>query len=233
MSREISLATLPQELEAHRALEESLAGIARDEKRLQLAMKRAIDLVGGVLLFALLLVPAVIIAVLIHFDSRGAPLLTQPRVGKNGRIFHMYKFRTMCQDAHAQIADLQGLNEQAGPIFKIRNDPRMTRVGRWLRKLSIDEVPQLLNVVRGDMSLVGPRPPLPHEVQVYTRHQLRRLGARPGLTGLWQVSGRSTINDFDTWLALDLEYVRRWSLWLDLRILAKTIVVVISARGAQ
>jgi lipopolysaccharide/colanic/teichoic acid biosynthesis glycosyltransferase len=143
----------------------------------------------------------------------------------------MYKFRTMCQDAHAQIADLQALNEQAGPIFKIRNDPRMTRIGRWLRKLSIDEVPQLLNVVRGDMSLVGPRPPLPHEVQVYTRHQLRRLGARPGLTGLWQVSGRSTL-PFDEMVALDIQYIEEWTLVRDMVILVKTLPAVLSTRGA-
>lgn len=225
------MATLPQELEAHRALEESLAGLARDDKRVQLVLKRAIDIVAGLLLLAALGIPAAIVALLIRIDSRGAPLLTQPRVGKSGRIFHMYKFRTMCQDAHAQIADLQALNEQAGPIFKIRNDPRMTRIGRWLRKLSIDEVPQLLNVVRGDMSLVGPRPPLPHEVQVYTRHQLRRLGARPGLTGLWQVSGRSTL-PFDEMVALDIQYIEEWTLVRDMVILVKTLPAVLSTRGA-
>ena len=225
------MATLPQELEAHRALEESLAGIARDDKRLQLMVKRGIDLIGGLLLLGVLLIPAVIIALLIRIDSRGAPLLTQPRVGKNGRIFHMFKFRTMCQDAHTKIAALQALNEQAGPIFKIRNDPRMTRIGRWLRKLSIDEVPQLLNVIRGDMSLVGPRPPLPHEVQVYTRHQLRRLGARPGLTGLWQVNGRSTL-PFDEMVALDIEYIDEWTLLGDMVILVKTLPAVVSTRGA-
>lgn len=225
------MATLPQELEAHRALEESLAGAERDEKRVQLALKRAVDLVGGLMLLAVLMVPAAVIALLIRIDSRGGPLLTQPRVGKNGRIFHMYKFRTMCQDAHARIADLQALNEQAGPIFKIRNDPRMTRIGRWLRKLSIDEIPQLLNVVRGDMSLVGPRPPLPHEVQVYTRHQLRRLGARPGLTGLWQVSGRSTL-PFDDMVALDIQYIEEWTLLRDMMILVKTLPAVVSTRGA-
>ncbi len=225
------MATLPQELEAHRALEESLAGAERDGKRVQLALKRAVDLAGGLALLAVLILPAAAIALLIRIDSRGGALLTQPRVGKHGRIFRMYKFRTMCQDAHAQIADLQALNEQAGPIFKIRNDPRMTRIGRWLRKFSIDEVPQLLNVVRGDMSLVGPRPPLPHEVQVYTRHQLRRLGARPGLTGLWQVSGRSTL-PFDDMVALDIQYIEEWTLLRDMVILLKTLPAVVSTRGA-
>ena len=225
------MATLPQELEAHRALEESLAGLARDHKRLQLVLKRAIDLVGGLLLLMPARHPGGHRRAPDPHRLARAPLLTQPRVGKNGRIFHMYKFRTMCEDAHAQIADLQALNEQAGPIFKIRNDPRMTRIGRWLRKLSIDEVPQLLNVVRGDMSLVGPRPPLPHEVQVYTRHQLRRLGARPGLTGLWQVSGRSTL-PFDEMVALDIQYIEEWTLVRDMVILVKTLPAVVSTRGA-
>ncbi|MBF6599312.1 MAG: sugar transferase [Dehalococcoidia bacterium] len=182
-------------------------------------------------LLALLCLPAAVVAALIRLDSRGAPLITQPRVGKNGRIFRMYKFRTMCEDAHARIAELTAFNEQAGPIFKMRNDPRMTRVGRWLRKLSVDEVPQLINVVRGDMSLVGPRPPLPHEVQNYSRHQLRRLLTRPGLTGLWQVSGRSTL-PFDEMVALDISYIEDWTLMRDLVILLKTLPAVISTRGA-
>ncbi len=226
------MATLPQELEAHRALDEtSLATAADAEKRIQRLGKRALDVAGGMVLLALLCLPAAVVAALIRLDSRGAPLITQPRVGKNGRIFRMYKFRTMCEDAHARIAELTAFNEQAGPIFKMRNDPRMTRVGRWLRKLSVDEVPQLINVVRGDMSLVGPRPPLPHEVQNYSRHQLRRLLTRPGLTGLWQVSGRSTL-PFDEMVALDISYIEDWTLMRDLVILLKTLPAVISTRGA-
>jgi lipopolysaccharide/colanic/teichoic acid biosynthesis glycosyltransferase len=231
MSWEIALATVPRELEAHRAIEEALASAATGEKRVQLLVKRAIDVCGGLALLAVLFVPSLIVAALIRLDSRGAPLLTQPRIGKNGRVFRMYKFRTMCEDAHMRIAEVEALNEQDGPIFKIRRDPRMTRVGRWLRKLSIDEVPQLLNVIKGDMSLVGPRPPLPHEVQVYTRQQLRRLLARPGLTGLWQISGRSTL-PFDEMVALDVRYIEEWSVFRDLVIIVKTVPAVISTRGA-
>jgi len=224
------MATVPQELEAHLVLEEALA-FPVSSKRLQQLAKRSLDIVLGVAFLALLLIPALIVALLIRVDSVGGPLLTQPRVGKNGRIFRMYKFRTMVDGAHAKISELDALNEQTGPIFKMRRDPRVTRLGRWLRKLSIDEVPQLFNVVRGDMSLVGPRPPLPHEVQSYTRGQLRRLLARPGLTGLWQVNGRSML-PFEEMVELDVRYIEDWSLMLDLAILARTVPAIILARGA-
>ena len=224
------MATLPQELEAHLVLEDTL-DIPVDTKRVQQLGKRAIDMILGLALLALLLIPALFFGLLVWIDSPGNPILTQRRVGKNGRIFRMYKFRTMVDGAHAKIGELQALNEQTGPIFKMRRDPRVTRIGRWLRKLSIDEIPQLLNVVRGEMSLVGPRPPLPHEVQSYTRAQLRRLLARPGLTGLWQVNGRSML-PFEEMVELDVRYIEEWSLLLDLAILARTLPAIVLARGA-
>jgi exopolysaccharide biosynthesis polyprenyl glycosylphosphotransferase len=196
-------------------------------------IKRAVDVVGAVLAVLLFAPIMLIVAIAIRLTSRGPIIFAQERCGLGGRRFRFYKFRTMVDGAEDRRADLDHLNEMRGPVFKISRDPRITRVGALLRKTSLDELPQLWNVLRGEMSLVGPRPPLPEEVARYDARQFQRLGVVPGITGLWQVSGRSCINDFETWLELDLAYVRRWSLWLDFRILAKTIVVVISARGAQ
>jgi exopolysaccharide biosynthesis polyprenyl glycosylphosphotransferase len=184
---------------------------------------------GLVLLSPLLL----IVALFVRLTSKGPVLFVQERCGLHGRLFKFYKFRTMVEDAEERKADLEHLNEMKGPVFKIRRDPRITRVGAILRKTSLDELPQLWNVLRGDMSLVGPRPALPDEVQRYTRRQAQRLSVVPGITGLWQVSGRSLIPDFDRWIDLDLQYARSWSVWLDVRILLKTVVVVFLARGAQ
>ena len=195
--------------------------------------KRTIDLVGSVLGLVVLAPIFVLVVVAVKLSSRGPALFIQERCGLGGTIFRFYKFRTMVEDAELRKAELEHLNEMHGPVFKIERDPRITRLGAVLRKTSLDELPQLWNVLKGDMSLVGPRPPMPDEVATYNAHQLQRLGVIPGITGLWQVSGRSTIADFETWLALDLEYARRWSIWLDLRIMMKTIVVVILARGAQ
>jgi lipopolysaccharide/colanic/teichoic acid biosynthesis glycosyltransferase len=139
----------------------------------------------------------------------------------------------MVEDAEDRKAELAHLNEMQGPVFKIRRDPRTTRIGAVLRKLSLDELPQLWNVLRGDMSLVGPRPPTPDEVERYTARQAQRLSVTPGITGLWQVSGRNDIPDFERWIDLDLEYAQQWTVWMDLRILLKTVVVVILAKGAQ
>ena len=171
-------------------------------------------------------------ALLVAVSSRGPVLYRQVRCGLNGRRFTLYKFRTMVEGADAQLDEVAHLNEVSGPAFKARHDPRVTLVGRALRRLSIDELPQLVNVLRGQMSLVGPRPPLPEEVARYERWQLRRLSMKPGLTGLWQVSGRAGLDDFDRWIALDLAYIDQWSLWLDLKILLQTIPAVLSARGA-
>ena len=195
--------------------------------------KRGVDVVGAVLGLVLAAPIMLVVAILLKLSSRGPIIFAQERCGLAGRRFRFFKFRTMIDGAEDHRASLSHLNEMSGPVFKIARDPRITRVGALLRKTSLDELPQLWNVLRGEMSLVGPRPPLPEEVARYDARQFQRLGVVPGITGLWQVSGRSCINDFETWLELDLAYVRRWSLWLDFRILAKTIVVVISARGAQ
>jgi exopolysaccharide biosynthesis polyprenyl glycosylphosphotransferase len=193
--------------------------------------KRALDLVltvAGLLLISPLLLG---IAVLIKLDSRGPVFYRQVRVGRDGRTFKMWKFRSMRADADALLATLRDCNEASGPLFKMRDDPRVTRVGRVLRRLSLDELPQLVNVLRGDMSLVGPRPPLPREVAEYEPWQLGRLRAVPGLTGLWQVSGRSDLT-FQQMVRLDLHYIQHWSLWMDVRILARTLPAVLSHTGA-
>jgi len=156
----------------------------------------------------------------------------QQRSGLYGRPFPMIKFRSMVVDAEARKSDLGHLNEMDGPVFKMARDPRVTRVGRVIRKLSIDELPQLWNVLRGEMSLVGPRPPIPAEVAKYERWQMRRLSMKPGITCIWQVSGRNEV-DFETWMKLDLEYIDNWSLFLDLKLLLKTVPVVLVGAGAR
>jgi len=171
------------------------------------------------------------VAWLIAATTPGPVLLRQRRCGRGGRHFTCYKFRSMVMQAEALRGELLVLNEMSGPVFKIRRDPRVTRVGRWIRKTSIDELPQLVNVLRGEMSIVGPRPPLPAEVATYDTQVWRRLSVQPGLTCLWQISGRSRIG-FDEWVSLDLEYIRRRSFWLDLEIVLRTIPAVLSGRGA-
>lgn len=189
---------------------------------------RTLALLGLVLISPLLLT----IALLIKFTSKGSILFRQQRCGLNGRKFTMYKFRTMVENAEELKASLRGRNEMDGPAFKIKDDPRMTRVGKILRKLSLDELPQLFNVLWGRMSLVGPRPPLPEEVSQYDPWQRRKLSMKPGITCLWQVNGRNNIN-FEKWMKMDLEYIDSWSLWLDTKILFKTIPAVILGIGAK
>jgi lipopolysaccharide/colanic/teichoic acid biosynthesis glycosyltransferase len=172
-----------------------------------------------------------VIAIAIKLDSRGSIFYRQLRVGKDGTYFFMLKFRSMRQDAERVLEELRQQNEATGPLFKMRNDPRVTRVGRILRRLSLDELPQLFNVLRGEMSLVGPRPPIPSEVAKYEEWQFGRLRAVPGITGLWQVSGRSDV-PFHDMVRLDLHYIRNWSLALDLAILLRTIPAVLTSRGA-
>jgi exopolysaccharide biosynthesis polyprenyl glycosylphosphotransferase len=196
-----------------------------------LIVKRAMDLALIALATPLLLPLATAVAVAIRWDSPGPAIFKQRRVGKNGRLFTAYKFRTMVVDAEARKAELTALNEADGPIFKIRNDPRMTRLGRFLRRSSLDEIPQLWNVVRGEMSLVGPRPQLPQEVAQYEEWHKRRLEVNPGLTGLWQVLGRSDTS-FDEMVRLDIYYAENWSPSMDLRIILETIPVVLSGKGA-
>ncbi|MEK7794968.1 MAG: exopolysaccharide biosynthesis polyprenyl glycosylphosphotransferase, partial [Candidatus Hydrogenedentota bacterium] len=201
------------------------------EERIRLAMKRAIDFLASTLLLLVLFVPLFIVALLIKADSRGPIFFAQERVGQNRRRFSMLKFRSMVVDAEARRAGLDALNEADGPVFKIRNDPRITRVGRFIRKYSVDEFPQLINVWLGQMSLVGPRPPLASEVEKYSWDQRRRLSVKPGMTGLWQVSGRSNVG-FEEWVALDLQYIDTWSVWSDFKILLKTFGAVVRGRGA-
>src|SRR5205823_4684074 len=172
-----------------------------------------------------------VIAIAIKVDSPGPVFYRQERVGKDGRRFNILKFRSMCQDADRHLETLKQRNEATGPLFKMRRDPRVTRVGSLLRRWSLDELPQLLNVLRGEMSLVGPRPPLPSEVEQYRPDDAIRLSVKPGLTCLWQISGRSTIG-FDQWMEFDREYIRKMSLQLDLSILVRTVWAVLSCRGA-
>jgi exopolysaccharide biosynthesis polyprenyl glycosylphosphotransferase len=204
-----------------------------EHKPYQMALKRVLDVLvsGGVLLMLspLLLVVSVLILVLC---SPGQILFRQQRVGRHGRTFNMLKFRTMVVDAEARKESLQALNEQSGPVFKIKHDPRITPLGRFLRRYSIDELPQFINVLRGDMSIVGPRPPVPSEVARYEAWQRRRLSVLPGITCVWQVSGRNEIS-FEEWMYLDMRYIDHWSLTEDLKLILKTVPVVVTGRGAS
>lgn len=195
-------------------------------------MKRAFDIVGS-LLFLIFLSPLLLfIALLVKLEDGGPVLFSQTRVGKFGREFKMYKFRSMCLDAERRLKELLARNHHTeGVTFKIKDDPRITRVGRWLRKFSIDEMPQLFNVLIGDMSLVGPRPPVPREVSLYSLLDRRRLATTPGLTCFWQIQGRCEI-DFSGQVRLDVQYIENQSFSLDFKILLKTPLAVLSARGA-
>ncbi|HEX9652550.1 MAG TPA: sugar transferase [bacterium] len=198
----------------------------------QLFIKRTMDVVITIVCLIILspLILATVIA--IKMSSKGPIFFSQIRSGMNGRRFELYKFRTMIVGAEMKKRELEKMNEMEGPVFKIRHDPRITKVGRVLRKFSIDELPQLWNVLKGDMSIVGPRPPLPVEVELYKMWQRRRLSLKPGLTCIWQVSGRNRIQ-FEKWMEMDLEYIDHWSLWLDIRIMFKTFFVVLFGYGAS
>lgn len=200
--------------------------------QLQLMVKRTLDVAIAVVMLFLAAPVLSLVALAIKLSSRGSVLFRQTRCGLNGREFTLYKFRTMVEGAEEQQRELLHLNEMNGPVFKVRKDPRVTALGRLLRRFSLDEFPQLWNVLRGDMSLVGPRPPIPEEVAQYQRWQRRRLAMKPGLTCLWQISGRNNL-DFDRWMELDLEYIDSWTPSLDLKILWRTIPAVISGRGAS
>jgi len=198
---------------------------------LLLAVKRLIDVTVSGLALVLLAPVCLLLALAVKLDSRGPVFFVQDRVGLGGRRFRFYKFRTMVPDAEQRQAALENLNEATGPVFKIRKDPRITRVGRIMRQLSLDELPQFINVLRGDMSLVGPRPlPVRDVLRIDRRAHKRRFSVRPGITCLWQVFGREP--SFEEWIRTDMEYIDNWSLRLDLEILAKTIPAVLSGRGA-
>jgi lipopolysaccharide/colanic/teichoic acid biosynthesis glycosyltransferase len=191
--------------------------------------KRAFDVVGSLALIVVLSPVLLVTWLVLMVTTRGKPIFAQERLGLCGRPFTIYKFRTMAFNAAERQAEVE--NEKDGPIFKNRRDPRITRIGRWLRMTSIDEMPQLFNVFRGDMSLVGPRPPLAKEVAQYERRQLRRLAVKPGLTCLWQVSGRSEIG-FEDWIRMDLWYLANQNFWTDLGLLVRTPWCVLTGRGA-
>lgn len=196
-------------------------------------IKRFMDIVGSIIGLAITAVIFPFVAVAIKLDSKGPVLFAQTRIGKNGRRFKIYKFRSMYIDAEKRKGELKKQNEVDGLMFKMQNDPRVTRVGKMLRKTSIDELPQFYNILIGDMSLVGTRPPTEDEFEQYTPYYRKRLSMTPGLTGLWQVSGRSNISNFDEVVKLDLQYIDYWSLSMDVKILFQTIIVVLFGKGAK
>ena len=199
----------------------------------RLLIKRVMDIIGSLVGLAITAVLTPFIAIAIKLDSKGPVFFAQKRVGKNGRYFNLYKFRSMTTDAEERKKELMAQNEMDGPMFKVENDPRVTRVGAFLRKTSLDELPQFYNILTGSMSLVGTRPPTVDEFKQYDLYYRRRLSIKPGLTGLWQVSGRSNITDFKDVLKLDLEYIDNWSLSSDIRILLMTVWVGVMKRGAR
>jgi lipopolysaccharide/colanic/teichoic acid biosynthesis glycosyltransferase len=200
--------------------------------RVERRLKRAFDIVVSLLLLLVLAPVLVAIGLLVGLTSEGPVFYHWKVLGCRARPFLGYKFRTMVPNAEALKAEMLARNEMTGPVFKMRNDPRVTPVGRFLRKYSLDELPQLWSVLRGDMSLVGPRPPSPEEFAAFKPWQRGKLAVTPGITCLWQVMGRSEISDFDDWARLDLEYIANWTFWLDLKILARTVPVVVRGRGA-
>jgi exopolysaccharide biosynthesis polyprenyl glycosylphosphotransferase len=202
------------------------------KNEIALFSRRLIDSAGSLVLIILLSPIFLLISLLIRIDSPGPALYRQPRYGLNGRKFTCHKFRSMQTGSDEKRKELVHFNLTNGPAFKMKNDPRVTRVGKFLRKTSLDELPQLFDVLMGDMSFVGPRPLLLEEVEKLEGWQRRRLSMKPGITGLWQVSGRNEI-DFNQWMKMDLEYIDNWSLWLDIKILLKTIPVVLSGKGAM
>ena len=207
---------------------------AQAAPRAHLVIKQVFDLIAGTLLLVLFIPVCLLVALAIWLTSGRPVLFTQERAGLNGRPFTLYKFRTMTVDAHLKRAELAARNEMTGPVFKVRADPRITRLGRILRRHSLDELPQLLNVLRGEMSLVGPRPlPVEEIARISDDAHRRRLSVKPGLTCLWQISGRNDIADFADWVRLDLDYIDQWSLWLDLKILIATVPVMLLGRGGR
>lgn len=204
-----------------------------EHKPYQMALKRVLDILVSSFVLVVLSPLLLLVALAIMITCAPGPcLFRQQRVGRHGRPFNMLKFRTMVVDAEAQKASLESRNEQSGPVFKIKDDPRITRLGKFLRRYSIDELPQFINVLRGDMSIVGPRPPVPSEVARYEAWQRRRLSVLPGITCVWQVSGRNNIS-FEEWMYLDMRYIDHWSLTEDFKLILKTVPVVVTGRGAS
>lgn len=202
-------------------------------KPVQKRVKRIIDFTLSSAAIIALAPFLLLVVVAIKLDSKGPALFKQERVGLNEKVFYMYKFRSMVNDAEEKFEQVKSLNQTNMVMFKAKKDPRITKIGKFIRKYSIDELPQLINVLRGDMSLVGPRPPLPRELVHYKNWHYAKFLGKPGLTGLWQVSGRATIKEFDKVIALDYEYIRNWNILMDLSIILKTVSVVLSAEGAD
>lgn len=199
-----------------------------------LMLKNTVDRLGALMALILSIPLFLVVALSIRLSSKGPVIFRQQRAGLHGKPFTMFKFRTMGADAEQRKAELEALNQMKGPVFKVDKDPRVTPLGRWLRKTSVDELPQLLNVLKGEMSLVGPRPLPIYEVEKFAlASHRRRLSMKPGLTCLWQVRGRNQVVDFDDWVQMDLEYIDNWSFWLDLVILLRTIPVVLFGWGAK
>ena len=196
-------------------------------------IKRLFDIICSLISIIILSPVFILISILIKIeDPKGKILFSQDRCGKNGKTFKMYKFRSMVHNAEELLEDLQKMNEMSGPVFKIKEDPRITRVGKFIRKTSLDELPQIINILNGDMSFVGPRPPLVNEVKQYNEYQIQRLLVKPGLTCIWQVSGRNNI-DFDEWIDLDLKYIKERNLMLDLTLILKTIPALLGDENAS
>ena len=195
-------------------------------------IKRIIDIVASFTGLILLSPLILIVSMLIKLESKGEVIFKQKRVGLNGKEFYMYKFRSMVINAEELKEQLESQNEMSGPMFKIKDDPRITKVGKFMRKTSIDELPQLINVIKGDMSLVGPRPSLPKEVEKFEQWMMERLEVKPGLTCIWQISGRNNI-DFEDWMKLDIKYVRERSFKLDMKLILKTVLVLLGDKNAS
>lgn len=194
-------------------------------------IKRIIDFIGGIIGIILLSPVLLITAILIKYESKGRVIFSQSRVGLNGKEFKIYKFRSMVEDAEILKKDLEDKNEMSGPMFKIKSDPRITKVGRFIRRTSIDELPQLINIVKGEMSFVGPRPSLPSEVERFEPWMIKRLEVKPGLTCYWQISGRNNISFYE-WMKLDIEYIKDRSLWLDIKLIYKTLFLLLGDKNA-
>ena len=206
--------------------------IDENRKRIYEISKRAIDIIGAGSGLLLLSPVIAIVACAVKFTSKGPVFFSQKRVGKNGELFDMYKFRSMVVNAEELKEKLAHQNEMSGPMFKMKDDPRVTKVGKFIRKTSLDELPQLWNVLKGDMSLVGPRPSLPKEVAQFEKWMYKRLCVKPGLTCFWQVSGRNNI-DFEDWMKLDIKYVDERNIWIDIKLIFKTVLVLFGDKNAS
>ena len=204
-----------------------------NDTKIYLILKRFMDIVGATIGLILTSPIMLIVALLIKLeDPKGPIMFTQERNGQYPKTFKMYKFRSMYVDAEERLQELMHLNEQSGPAFKMKDDPRITKVGKFIRKTSLDELPQLINVLKGEMSIVGPRPAIPREVKLYNDYQMQRLLVKPGLTCIWQVSGRNNIG-FEEWVELDIEYIKTRSLWLDIKLIFKTIPTLFGDENAS